>query len=169
MKCHWEADAPLLVLCCRYLRSNAASSAGNATPFSDQRMNACSSPSSAARSLSGSVSRAPVPVLVVHGRSQSVAPPLPRVHAAAASNPVAAYDETGMKSGRVSERRNVENVTEDQQPIELDPSLRDVLDGQMLSSRSRLLAMELKVGKQKTHADSHSEVYSEEISCGRGS
>ncbi|CDJ59197.1 hypothetical protein, conserved, partial [Eimeria maxima] len=74
----------------------------------------------------------------------SVAPPLPRVHAAAASNPVAAYDETGMKSGRVSERRNVENVTEDQQPIELDPSLRDVLDGQMLSSRSRLLAMELK-------------------------
>ncbi|CDI79272.1 hypothetical protein, conserved, partial [Eimeria acervulina] len=128
-----------------YVRSNVASSAGSATPLSQQQMNACRSPSSAARSLSGSVTRAPVPVLVVQGRSQSVAPPLPRVYAAPASEPLGVYDETGMSVQEVkTPAKDGGYSMEKPVPIELDPSLRDVLDGQMLSSRSRVLAMELK-------------------------
>ncbi|CDJ46683.1 hypothetical protein, conserved [Eimeria brunetti] len=136
-----------------YLRSNATSSSGNATPLSEQRMNACTSPSSAGRSVSGRVSRTPVPVLVVQGRSQSVAPPLPRVHAEIASKPVEEHGETGMVTGEVrTPGKKAEDSMVNRMPIELDPSLQDVLDGQMLSSRSRLLAMELKAAREHCKA-----------------
>lgn len=154
------------MISCRYVRSNVASSAGSATPLSQQQMNACRSPSSAARSLSGSVTRAPVPVLVVQGRSQSVAPPLPRVYAAPASEPLGVYDETGMSVQEVkTPAKDGGYSMEKPVPIELDPSLRDVLDGQMLSSRSRVLAMELKVRIPKASADCYANQSPKESLC----
>ncbi|CDI75643.1 hypothetical protein, conserved [Eimeria praecox] len=145
-----------------YVRPNAGSSTGNATPVSEQRrINACSSPSSAGRSLSGSISRSPVPVLVVQGRSQSVAPPVPRVQRGPVSKPVETRDETGMATEKArAAGKAADGILENQLPIELDPSLRDVLDGQMLSSRSRLLAMELKAARE--HCKSIQEGFKEE-------
>ncbi|CDJ29347.1 uncharacterized protein EMH_0003600 [Eimeria mitis] len=136
-----------------YLKSNAASSSGNATPASEQRSISCNSPSSGGRSPSGRGARAPIPVLVMQGRSQSVAPPVPRVQTILGSKPDAAHDETGMATEKVrTPGREAENIVESQLPIELDTSLRDVLDGQMLSSRSRLLAMELKAAREHCKA-----------------
>lgn len=106
-------------------------------------MQPSSGPSSAGPEFVRGRTPAAVPLVVVPGRSHSVAPPSPIV----ATVKISPADETGMMEESQShrEKQHEEESNGLDLALELDSSLHQVLDDDMLSARSRLLAVELQV------------------------
>ncbi|OEH73635.1 hypothetical protein cyc_01450 [Cyclospora cayetanensis] len=100
--------------------------------------------------------QAPMPVLVVPQRSQSVAPPCPLVKTVATVGRVSDNGESGIaisKAGSAAKFGKGEDASGEQELLtELDTSLQDVFEGEMLSCRSRRLALELKAARERCKA-----------------